>query len=173
MKKADLVLIGKVQRSQGNRGQVKLRLLERELPEFSCTDVYLAKAGELEAFTAESLEIDRHSVFLKLKGIDTLAQADALVGREVMVPENSFPALPDGRYYDFQLIGCRVVTGTGMDVGTVEGLMPAGDETVLIVKRRERELFIPLTETICRRIDPEKKEIVIEPPDGLLELNEI
>ncbi len=173
MKKADLVIIGKVQRSQGNRGQVKLRLFEQVLPEFSCYKVYLSKAGELEEFTAESLEMDRHSVFLKLKGVDTLAQADALVGREILVPEDCFRPLAEGRYYDFQLLGCRVVTREGIEVGTVEGLMPAGKETLLVVMRDGKELFIPLTEAICLRIDPKGKEIVIEPPDGLLELNEI
>jgi ribosomal 30S subunit maturation factor RimM len=41
------------------------------------------------------------------------------------------------------------------------------------VAREGRELFVPFTEAICVEVDPEARVIVIDPPDGLLELNEI
>jgi 16S rRNA processing protein RimM len=173
LKKADLVRIGKVLRSQGREGRLKLRLLEKGLPRPAVSKVFLGTPGGVEEYDVESFELDRNSYFLKLKGVDTLAQSDALVGRDVFVTETSFRPLEDGRFYDFQIIGSRVVTDDGTEIGTVRGLLPAGESTLLVVVRGEKEYYVPFAEPICRRVDAEKREIVIDPPAGLLELNEI
>lgn len=173
MRKADLVRIGKVLRSQGKEGRLKVRLLERGLPGPAPAKVGLGGPGGVEEYAVESFELDRNSYFLKLKGIDTLAQSDALAGLDVLVPEESFRPLTNGLYYDFQVIGSRVVTGDGAEVGTVREILAAGGANLLVVASGEKEYYIPFVEAICRRVDPEKREIVIDPPDGLLELNEI
>ena len=173
MKKVDLVRIGKVLRSQGKEGRLKVRLHETGRPGMAVTKVYLERPVGFEEYEVESFELDRNSYFLKLKGIDTLAQSDGLAGLDVFVPEASFRPLDNGCYYDFQVLGCRVVMGDGTEVGTVRGILPAGGSNLLVVARGEKEYYIPFTEPICLRVNPEKREIVIDPPAGLLELNEI
>jgi 16S rRNA processing protein RimM len=173
LKKADLVRLGKVLRSQGREGRLKVRLLEKGLPGLDLKKVVLGGPGGFEEYEVESFELDRNSHFLKLKGIDTLAQSDALAGRGVFIPEAGFRPLEGGRYYDFQVLGSRVVTGDGTEVGTVRGILPAGGQDLLVVARGDKEFYVPFVEAICRRVDPDKREIVIDPPDGLLDLNEI
>jgi 16S rRNA processing protein RimM len=173
LKKAELVLLGKVLRSQGRDGTVKLRLQEKGLPGFNCATIYLRRAAGFEAHTVESLKLDRNAHFLKLKGIDTLAQADALAGLELYAAEADFRPLDRGRFYEFEVVGSRVVTREGVEVGDVAGVLPAGGPVLLVVKRGDREVYVPFTEAICVRVDREAREIVIDPPDGLLELNEI
>ena len=173
MKRADLIGIGKILRSQGNQGRLKIRFHERELPRLADARVYLRRSGEFEEFEVESLDLDRNSHILKLKGIDDLARADALAGLEIFVPEESFPALEGGRYYQFQVVGSRVVTVGGTAVGTVRDVIDAGGSSLLVVEGGGRDYYIPFTATICLRVDPERGEILVDPPDGLLELNEI
>jgi 16S rRNA processing protein RimM len=173
LKKADLVLVGKVVRSQGKDGRLKVRFIEQPPPGLSRSKVHLRGGGRFEEYEVESLDLDRNSFFLKLRGVDTLAQADALTGREIFAEEGVFPGLEKGRYYTFQLIGSRVVTKDGAEVGTVAGVMPAGGSNLLVVARGEKELYVPFTDGICVKIDPEEREIVIDPPAGLLDLNEI
>lgn len=173
MKKADLVRIGKVLRSDGREGRLKVRLYEAGLPERTPSKIYLGGPGGIEEFEVEALVLDRNSHFLKLKGVDSLARADALAGRDVYVPEEFFRTLAPGRFYDFQVLGSRVVTADGREVGTVRGILPAGGQDLLVVARGEKEYYIPFAEPICVRVDPAGREIVIDPPDGLLELNEI
>jgi len=173
LKKADLVLLGKILRSQGRDGTVKLRLNERGLHGFDCARVYLRRAEGFDARRVESLKLDRNSHLLKLEGVDTLAQADALAGVEIYIAEGDFRPLDGGRFYEFQVIGSRVVTRDGVEVGEVTGVLPAGGPVLLVVKRGDREVYVPFTEAICVRVDPEAKEILIDPPPGLLELNEI
>jgi 16S rRNA processing protein RimM len=173
LKKADLVSLGRVLRSQGNQGKVKIRLREEDLPGFSPRKVFIEKGGGLVGYEVQSFERARNSHFLKLAGIDTLAQADELAGADLFITEDEWPPLEDDRLYQFQVIGSRVVGRDGAPVGTVKGIIPVGAGSLLVVDREGRELMIPLTEAICVRVDPERREIEIDPPEGLLELNEI
>jgi len=173
LRKADLVAFGRIVRSQGRDGTVKLRLSEKGPLRIDPGTVYIEREGGLEAFPVESFRRDRNAPFLKLKGIDTLAQADALAGREVFAAARDFRRLEPDRFYDFQVLGSRVVTRGGTEVGEVAGILEAGGPVLLVVRRGEGEVYIPFTEGICVKVDTEAKEIVIDPPEGLLELNEI
>jgi 16S rRNA processing protein RimM len=173
LKKADLVAIGKVLRSQGKEGHLKVRLLEKGAPAPALSRVCLGRPGGFEEYEVEAGGLDRNSYILKLRGVDTLEGADALAGAEVFVAEDSFRSLERGAYYEFQVVGSRVVTVGGTEVGTVRDVLPAGGSNVLVVARGEDEIYVPFAEPICRRVDPAGRVIVIDPPDGLLDLNEI
>ncbi len=135
--------------------------------------VYVERDGGLEPLAVESFRWDRNSPFLKLKGIDTLAAADGLAGRDVFVEPGAFRRLEADRFYDFEVLGRRVVAGDGTEVGEVAGILETGGPALLVVKRGEREVYVPLVEGVVTRIDREAGVVVIDPPDGLLDLNEI
>ena len=135
--------------------------------------MYIESCGGLEPFAVESFERDRNAPFLKLRGIDSLAAADALVGHDVLVEAGVFRQLEPDRFYDFEVLGRRVVTRDGTAVGEVAGILETGGPVLLVVRRGDREVYIPFAEGILVKVDPEAGEIVIDPPDGLLELNEI
>jgi len=173
LKRADLVALGKVVRSQGRDGRIKLRLNEKGPSGFAGARLYVRRGDGFEAFEIESLTVDRNVPILKLKGVDTLAAADALAGRDVYAAEADFPGLGEDRFYDFQVLGSRVRTRDGTEVGEVTAVLAAGGPVLLVVRRGDEDVYIPFTETICVKVDPEAGEIVIDPPDGLLDLNEI
>jgi len=173
LKKADLVALGKVVRSQGRDGRIKLRLNEKGPTGFEGAKVYLRRGEDLEAFEVESLVLDRNAYVLKLKGVDTLAAADDLAGLDIFAAEADFRRPARDAFYDFQLLGCRVRTREGTEVGEIVSILPAGGPVVLVVRRGRDDLYVPFTEAICVRVDPEAREVVIDPPDGLLDLNEI
>ena len=173
MKSPDLVALGKVVRSQGSDGRLKLRLNEKGPTGFVGTKVYFRRGDGFEAFEVESLTLDRNAYILKLKGVDSLAAADALAGHDVCAAESDFQGLGEDRFYDFQVIGSRVLTREGTEVGKVEAILAAGGPVLLVVRQGDREMYIPFTEAICVKVDMEAGEVVIDPPDGLLDLNEI
>lgn len=173
MKKADLVLFGRVVRSHGKEGFLKVRSTERPAPGFACETIYLQTGGNSEAHRVESLEFKHNHYFLKLAGIDDLESADRTEGAEVLVDAGCFGPLAPGRYYDFELLGCRVVTTAGLEAGTVEGIIHAGENVLLTVSDGRREVYVPFVEKVCVRVSTEEKVIVIDPPEGLLDLNEI
>ncbi len=100
-------------------------------------------------------------------------KAARLGSLEVFVPEGGLKPLEKDAFYHFQLVGCSVVTVQGERVGTVKEIFSIPENDLLVVERGKRELLIPLSGGICLEINPADKEIVIDPPEGLLDLNEI
>ena len=102
-----------------------------------------------------------------------MSQAEALASLELRVPEQTLAPLPSGTYYQHDLMGCEVTTVGGAVVGTVTAVQGALGATRLLVRSPNQadEIEVPLAEPICVQVDPEHKTIVVDPPDGLLDLN--
>lgn len=173
MKKADLVALGKVVRSQGRDGRIKLRLHEKGPTRFGGPKVFIRRGEEFVAYDVESLVLDRNAYILKLRGVDTLAAADALAGRDIYAAEADFRRPERDAFYDFDLLGSRVRTRDGREIGEVVSILAAGGPVLLVVRRGRDDVYVPFTEAICVHVDPDAREVVIDPPDGLLDLNEI
>jgi 16S rRNA processing protein RimM len=173
LKKVELVAVGRVIRSEGKNGSLKIKLHKwiRKEPFFK--KIYLEKEGECKEYEVEQFSLVRNCPFLKLKGVESLKEAEGLRGREILVGPEEFPDPGSGSYYDFQLLGCLVKTVDGKLVGEVKGLISIGSCPLLVTEKGGKQVEIPLVEAICRKIDREKKEIIIDPPEGLLDLNEI
>ena len=135
--------------------------------------IFFKVSGDLKEFQVESIRPYREFCIVKLEGIDTLDSARDFAGQEIWIPEEECQPLERGKYYLFQLVGCSVVAEDGKRIGSVEDILFIEANDLLIVKKGKRNLYIPFTEDICRDVDLEKREIVIDPPDGLLDLNEI
>ena len=172
MKKADLVAVGRIVRGEGKDGTVKVRF-HPWIKEPFFKEIYIEREGECQVYKVERSNRAANSSFLKLDGVNSLEAAETLRGHEVMARPGDFPRPADGSYYDFELLGCRVETIDGQTVGTVTGLNEVGGLAFLSLNRAGRTLEIPLVEAICRRIEIGKKLIIIDPPEGLLDLNEI
>jgi 16S rRNA processing protein RimM len=120
---------------------------------------------------------------VSLEGVETISQATVLSQQEFRVPEAALPALSGGTYYRHDLIGCKVSMITGSNVGTVVDVRGKSGVNRLVVKPFEgektsngihvndNEIEVPLVDQICISIDPQQSMIVIDPPDGLLDLN--
>lgn len=96
-----------------------------------------------------------------------------MIGAEVQVPEDELDSLEAGEYYLFDLIGIQVFTVSGKEVGEVTGFIPAAGSDLLAVRKDQREVLIPFSEQICVEVDIPGNRIVIDPPEGLLDLNEV
>ena len=123
-----------------------------------------------------SLEVEnvwRHGdrVIFKFRGVDSISDAEALAGADVSIPKAERADLPDGEYFQTDLVGCTVFARDGTVVGTVEGWQEYGGPPLLEVNANGRELLIPFAKSICLEIDPVHKRIVVDLPEGLRELN--
>ena len=96
-----------------------------------------------------------------------------MVGQEILLREEDLRNLGKDNYYFFQIIGCSVVTKDGEKIGSVKDLWSIKDNDLLVVRKGKREVLIPFSQSICLEVNLERKEILIDPPEGLFELNEI
>lgn len=124
--------------------------------------------------TLEIEHVWRHGdrVIYKFRGIDSISQAEPLVGADVCIPAAQRPALSEGEYYQSDLIGYHVIDrATGRALGAVSGWQEYGGPPLLEVHGKSgREILIPFAASICVRIDPEARRIEVDLPEGLDEL---
>jgi 16S rRNA processing protein RimM len=105
-------------------------------------------------------------------GIDSMNDAETLRNLELRVSQDALHALPPGAHYVHDLEGCEVVTTAGAGIGRVLRVEFGAAQPLLVVDGGAgNEVLVPMTEEICRQVVPAEKRIVIEPPEGLLDLN--
>jgi 16S rRNA processing protein RimM len=107
-------------------------------------------------------------LILKFNGVDTISEAEKLAGADVAIPFEQRAELAEEEVYQSDLIGCEVVDATGRLLGIVEDFEETGGTPLL---RVGENLLIPFAKSICTKIDLEHKQITVNPPDGLLDLN--
>ena len=169
----DMVLVGVVARSHGNRGQVIVNN-ETDFPEsrFRPGATLFARRGTapVETLQVTSVRFQQGRPILGLEGVGSIDEAERLAGAELKVPASEQEPLPEGSYYHHELIGCAVVTAAGQAVGKVTAVEGAGAASRLVVRGPRREVLIPLADEICQ-VDVTAKRITVTPPEGLLEVN--
>jgi 16S rRNA processing protein RimM len=170
----DMALVGRIARAHGIRGQVIVNA-ETDFPNerfHPGAELFVRRAGgAVDALTLTTVRFHRERPVIGIRGVDDMNAASALAGLELRVPVERLAALPDGMFYRHDLIGCRVETVGGAEVGTVRDVEGTLAGSRLVVTTTRGDALIPLVVAICRTIDPAGKRIVIDPPDGLLELN--
>jgi len=168
-----MAVVGRIVRTHGLRGQVVVNpetdfLEERFQPG---AELYVERDGTVEPLTIAHVRFQQQRPIVGFAGIGTIGAAEPLAGLELRVPADRLAALPVGTFYRHDLVGCRVETRTGELVGTVREVEVTLAGSRLVVAAAVGDVLIPLASEICPVIDPAAKRIVIDPPEGLLELN--
>ncbi len=111
-------------------------------------------------------------LIFKFRGVDTISQAERLRGAEVFIPIAERAEIPEGEYYQSDLIGCEVVGADGRILGIVEGWQETGATPLVEVRTSQgKELLIPFAKSIFTRIDVDQKRIEVNLPEGLEDVN--
>lgn len=168
----ELVLVGKVVGTHGIRGQLRVASFSGESETFlSLGEVILRDAvGRDETFAVSGASAHGRKILLALKGMADINQVQYLVGRELYVRRSQLPPLAEDEYYWFDLIGLRVVTDDGMELGRLEDIMETGSNDVYLVRAAEKEYLIPAIEEVVKVIDLDAGVMTISPLEGLLDL---
>jgi 16S rRNA processing protein RimM len=169
----EMAAVGRIARAHGIRGQVIVSL-NTDFPEERFrpgAELFIERNGAVRALTLTSVRFHRDRPVVGIAGVETMSDAEALAGLELRVPVDRLAPLPGGTFYRHDLIGCRVETPGGDLVGTVENVEGTLTGSRLVVAATRGEVLIPLVAQICTTIDPAAKRIVIDPPEGLLDLN--
>lgn len=123
------------------------------------------------AYPVEHAWLHRGLVIFKFAGVDSISDAERLVGTDVSIPIEERPAASDGEFYQTDLIGCEVVDAAGQRIGTVQNWHEYGGTPLLgVLTANGKELLVPFAKSICTSIDLALRKIVVELPEGLTEL---
>ncbi|MEO8678714.1 MAG: ribosome maturation factor RimM [Vicinamibacterales bacterium] len=174
MKWDDAILIGVVARPHGNRGEVIVNS-ETDFPEerFQVGAKLRSRRrdGSEQVLEVTSMRVQQGRPILGLAGYASINDAERLVGFELRIDaDGAGEPLPEGEYYQRDLIGCAVVTAGGETIGRVTAVEGNRAASRLVVTGGRSEVLIPLAEEICS-VDLASRRITVRPPEGLLDLN--
>lgn len=131
----------------------------------------LGKDDRRRALEVEDVWPHKAGLVLKFAGIESISEAEVLVGSELQVPRSERARLEPGWSYISDLIGCTVFDGA-RKIGLVADVrFGAGEAPLLIVRSGKREHEIPYAEAYLERGDLERRELHMQLPDGMLELD--
>jgi 16S rRNA processing protein RimM len=169
----EMAVVGVVARTHGRHGEVVVKS-ETDFPEARFRaggTLFLVQAGKPVEVRIRDAWFHGDRPVVSFERIETLSEAERLRGAELRVPEEALQPLPPDSWYEYELVGCAVRTVGGDEIGTVAAIEgPAGAKR-LIVGQGGREIDVPLVVEICVSVDADVGMIVINPPDGLLEVN--
>jgi 16S rRNA processing protein RimM len=167
-----LVAVGRIVRSQGRRGEVRLEPLT-DVPERlgELTECWLVPPAAGERRDIEEVWFQGRAPVLKLAGCDTMSDAQALVGRLVTIPRAAVRPLPPDRFYAFDLVGCAVETPEGTSLGAITEVLAGPEHDYWTVQRGARAWTLPAVAAIVERVDLAARRVVVRPPEGLVELD--
>ncbi len=170
----EYALVGRIARAHGNRGQVIVNpetdFVEERFRVGSILRTW--RDGRIQELRVTAFRLHLGRPVIAFEGIETMNDAEAMAGFELRIPVGELAPLPEGTFYRHDLVGCRVETIEGQAVGevtAVEGDMAASR---LVLRTPRGEVLIPLAAEICVRIEPAARRIVVDPPEGLLEVNQ-
>ena len=154
---------GKILRPQGLRAEVKIQ-------------PYVDSAEFLRTFPALYLDgrplelvssrVHKGCLIAKLKGIDTLEDAEALRNRVVQIDREDAD-LPEGSFFLDDLIGCRAVDEAGRELGILEEIWEKPAQRIYVIRREGKELLIPAIPAFILRTDPAAGILTVRLIEGM------
>jgi 16S rRNA processing protein RimM len=174
-----MVLVGRIARPHGIRGHVVINPDTDFVDErfrVGATLMTRGEAGE-RTLTVAELRIVGGRPVVGFEGFSRIEDVDGLSGQELRIPEDALQPLEPGQFYHHQLVGCAVESTDGTPVGTVERVEGGVGGSRLVITKpggaEHGEILVPLADAICVEIDVSARRIRIDPPEGLLDLNEV
>ncbi len=171
-----LIAIGRILRPWGNKGEVKIALFSGKVKHLATFSRILIGHDEESAVvvSSEKERKAKDSILVKFSTIHTIEDAETLRGCFLYAPAEELAPPQKGEYYIDDLVGMKVFhVRQEEELGKVTGIMETGGTDLLEIRRDNKKLLIPLTKSICKVIDMKKRRVIVDPPEGLLELDEI
>ena len=173
MEKEQCYDLGFVSKTQGYKGTLIL-YLEVDFPEsyYNLESVYVLKNNKLIPFFVEDISI-LHKGFARVKFEDVNSEDDAraLVKCKLYLPIETLPELENDQFYYHEIVGFTVSDSTLGEIGTVVEHIDIPGNPQLVVLHKEKEVFVPISDTFYKGIDKDKKIIFVSLPEGLIEVN--
>jgi len=151
------LIIGAIVKPQGIKGEVKVKALTdnpQELEEYK--EVYIG--GERQKIL--NIKIVGSEVFYVIKGIADRNAAELLRGKLIEIDRNEAMPLEEGRYYVIDVIGCKVITDTGKEIGIVKEINSISTD-IYTVTSDKGEVRFPFVKDLLIKMDIKNKIMTI------------
>jgi 16S rRNA processing protein RimM len=179
---SDFITLARVVKTQGRHGEVAAEV-HSDIPERFAAGMKLFALGKQNSrreLDVEGVWPHKGLLVLKFAGVDSISDAEVLIGSELQVPKSARAELEAGWTYISDLIGCTVFDH-GRKIGRIEEVrFGAGEAPLLLVtneasggeeKSGGKKFDVPFAEAYLESVDPVRREVRMTLPDGMLEIN--
>ena len=162
--------VGQIVNTNGLKGLLKINPFTDDITRFErLKTIFIEHKKELLEFEIESVRYQKKQVLLKLKGIDTIEEAEKYREDYLKINRNKEEKLPEDTYYIVDLIGLDIYTEDGELLGKLDDVFSTGSNDVYVVKNSEgKQILLPAISDVIKNIDLEQKKIVVNLIEGLL-----
>ena len=173
VKSEEFVTLARTVKTQGRRGEVAVEV-HSDIPDRFKPGMRLFALsidGARREVRVQDAWPHKDFVVLKFAGIDSISEAEPLVGSELQVPLSERATLEPGSMYVSDLIGCTLFD-RGREIGLVIDVrFGAGEAPLLVIGSGKNELEIPYAQEFLKSVSFDHKRIEMALPEGLLEVN--
>ncbi len=165
------ILLGKITKPHGIRGELKVLSYTEQLERFKRYDtLYLSRddGKSYLPYTREKMRLQGTSVILKLKGCDDRNSAETLVGCKLSIEEKELPPPEEGEFYLYELEGKEAFDTEGKRIGTIASVLIGQGQDLLQIISDSGEVLVPLVSEFL--VERDDVKIVLDLPQGLLEI---
>jgi 16S rRNA processing protein RimM len=168
-----LIAIGRLTRPHGLHGEMVMLPYVHDitlLPDLTIQPVVLRQGTDtIQERAILGWRTFKKRLLLRLDECHDIAQAETLREWEILLPRQSFPPLPAGEYYWFEIEGLAVYASDGQYLGTISEIIYTGSNDVYVVRHGTREVLVPALKDVVRTIDVAQGRMLLFPAPGLLE----
>jgi len=159
--------VARIVGAHGIKGEVRAEIIT-DFPERLKQTPRLYRGEGHIPVELERARLEKNGAILKLAGVGTRGEAEALRGQVLYVPEAEAVALPDDSYFWHQIIGLSVRSDDGEQLGEVADIMQTGSNDVYVVRSDGRELLLPAIKDVVQDIDLAAGVMTVHLMEGLL-----
>ncbi len=165
--------VGMVAGVHGIRGEIKVEL-HTDFPDRFAPGTTLRLGETLEEIEITAARPHTAALLVKLRGVDTRSQADALRGAWFFIPEADAAELDEGTYWIHDIIGLAVEADDGRHLGRLCDVLVTGANDVYVVRtvpgvNRGQDLLLPAIAQVVQEVDLARRRMVVRVPDGLMD----
>ena len=162
---AEPVVVARILRPHGVDGSLSILLLS-DVP--SRFDPGRSISAGNRSFTIASFRpTGADSALIQLEGISTRRQAASIADKFLYALPDAEAELEEGEYFHYQLIGMKVQTEEGEELGEIQEILETGSNDVYIIRGHSGELLIPATSQVVRQVDVNGNLMLVQLPEGL------
>jgi 16S rRNA processing protein RimM len=166
-----LVPLGELVTTHGIEGWLKLKLYNpRSTILYSARDIVLEKGGVSSPHRLERSKVHKRNLLVKLQGTNEINEAKKWVGSTLLIREDALQPLEPGEFYFYQVEGFDVLDTHGEWIGKVTRIWIKEGGDLYVVSGPSGDHLIPAIKEVIEKIDFHERKIIINPPEGLLEV---
>jgi len=167
----DYFYLGKVVKVHGYEGKVSIYLDTDEPQEYIDIDmIYVNVAGNLVPYFINNLSLLNNKAVVSFMDIDDIDKANNLVNKELYLPISLLPELTGNKFYYHEVKDMLVIDEVFGELGPINAVLEYPNQAVLQVFVDQKEVLIPISNSIIINVDRKANKIIIKAPEGLLDV---